>query len=389
MPFKRQRSQLLLSSDDRQELGKIQSSRTEPHARVIRARILLAYSENEAINSIARRLKISRPRVERCVDKALSGGIEMGLSELRRPGRPPDIKAEDKAWVINLACTKPKELSYPHEVWTISLLAQHVRKNAISSNHPALQRAGKSHIHNILKEIPIQPHKISYYLERKDPEFDEKMAQVLVVYKTVQLVNEDEANGDKGEGEGEGESNRKWAVISYDEKPGIQAIENIAPDLAPVPGKHPTVSRDYEYKRHGTISLLAGIDLHTGSIIILTRDRHRSCEFIEFLELLDERYPPDWKLRIILDNHSSHTSKEVMKALKRFPNRFEFIFTPKHGSWLNLIEIFFSKMARTFLRHLRVSSTEELKGRIAQYIDGVNEEPVVFQWKYKMDEVLV
>jgi transposase len=383
MPFERQRSPLLLSSDDRQKLERIQSSRTEPHARVIRARILLAYIENEAINSIARRLNISRPRVERCVDKALSGGIEMGLSELRRPGRPPDIKAEDKAWVINLACAKPKELGYPHEIWTISLLAQHVRQNAVSSNHPALQRAGKSHIHNILKEMPIHPHKVSYYLERKDPDFDEKMAQVLVVYKTVQLINEEEANSDKDE------SNRKWAVICYDEKPGIQAIENTAPDLPPVPGKHPAVSRDYEYKRHGTISLLAGIDLHAGSIIALTRERHRSCEFIEFLELLDEKYPPDWKLRIILDNHSSHTSRETMKALKRFPNRFEFIFTPKHGSWLNLIEMFFSKMARTFLRHLRVSSKEELKGRLAQYIDGVNKEPVVFQWKYKMDEVLV
>ncbi len=385
MPFERQRSALLLSKVEQQKLEKIQSSRTEPHARVIRAKIMLGYSENEAINSIAKRLKISRPRVERCVDKALSGGIEIGLSELFRSGRPPDIKAEDKAWVINLACTKPTEMGYPHEVWTISLLAQHVRKNAISMNHPTLQRAGKSHIHNILKEMPIHPHKISYYLERRDPEFDEKMAQVLVIYKTVQMVNEKEADGVYAERE----SKRKWAVISYDEKPGIQAIESVAPDLPPVPGRHPTLSRDYEYKRHGTISLLAGIDLHTGHIISLTRDRHRSCEFIEFLELLNEKYPPHWKLRIILDNHSAHTSKETMKALKRLPNRFEFIFTPKHGSWLNLIEMFFSKISRVFLRHLRVSSKKELKERIKQYIDGVNEEPVVFRWKYKMDEVLV
>jgi transposase len=204
-----------------------------------------------------------------------------------------------------------------------------------------------------------------------------------VIYKTVQLVNEKEANSV------DGESERKWAVISFDEKPGIQAIESVAPDLPPVPGKHPTLSRDYEYKRHGTISLLAGIDLHTGRIISLTRDRHRSCEFIEFLELLNKKYPPHWKLRIILDNHSAHTSKETMKALKRFPNRFEFIFTPKHGSWLNLIEMFFSKISRVFLRHLRVSSKKELKERIAQYIEGVNEEPVVFRWKYKMDEILV
>jgi transposase len=215
------------------------------------------------------------------------------------------------------------------------------------------------------------------------------MAQVLVIYKTVQLVNEKEAKTNGVDGESETKSDRKWAVICYDEKPGIQAIENVAPDLPPVPGKYPTLSRDYEYKRHGTISLLAGIDLHTGHIISLTRNRHRSCEFIEFLELLNEKYPPHLKLKIILDNHSSHTSKETMKELKRFPNRFEFIFTPKHGSWLNLIEMFFSKIARVFLRHLRVSSKKELKERITQYIDGVNEEPVVFRWKYKMDEVLV
>lgn len=380
MPFERKRSALVLGGKERQELERVRRSRTEPHARVIRAEILLAYSENEAINSIAKRLKISRPRVERCVDKALSGGIAMGLSELQRSGRPPDIKAEDKVWVINLACTKPKELGYPHEIWTISLLAQHVRENAIPANHPALKKAGKSTIHNILKEMPIHPHKLSYYLERKDPEFEEKMAQVLVIYKAVQLVNDQEANG---------ESKRKWAVISFDEKPGVQAIENIAPDLSPVPGKYSTFSRDYEYKRHGTISLLAGIDLHTGHITNLLEDRHRSCEFIQFLELLDKQYPPDWKIKIILDNHSSHKSKETMKALKGFPNRFEFIFTPKHGSWLNLIEVFFSKMTRSFLRHLRVSSKEELKDRLNQYIEGVNRAPVVFRWKYKMDEVLV
>ncbi len=380
MPFKRQRSSLVLSKEDRMKLEKIESSRTEPHARVIRAMILLAYAKDEPINAISKRLNVNRPRIERCVDKALSGGIDMALSEFHRPGRPPIITAEDKTWVINLACTKPKELGYPHEVWTISLLSQHVKKNAISSNHPALERAGKSTIHNILQEMPIRPHKISYYLERKDPEFEEKMAQVLVLYKKVQLVREKESSE---------KSNRKWSVICYDEKPGIQAIENIAPDLPPVGGRYPTISRDREYKRHGTVSMLAGIDLYDGHVTRLIRDRHRSCEFIEFLDLLNKNYPSDWKLRIILDNHSSHISKETMRWLKKVPNRFEFTFTPKHGSWLNLIEIFFSKMARSFLRHLRVSSKEELKRRINQYIDEVNQAPVVFRWKYKMDEVLV
>ena len=140
------------------------------------------------------------------------------------------------------------------------------------------------------------------------------------------------------------------AVISYDEKPGIQAIGAVAPDLRPVPGTHPTISRDHEYKRHGTVSLLAGIDLLTGQVHALVRDRHRSREFIEFLQLLDAAYPTHTAIKLILDNQSAHISKETRAWLADQPaGRFEFVFTPKHGSWLNLIEGFFSKLARSVL----------------------------------------
>ena len=178
-------------------------------------------------------------------------------------------------------------------------------------------------------------------------------------------------------------------TISYDEKPGIQAIRNIGAQLLPVPGKHSTVARDYEYKRLGTVSLLAAIDLHTGRVIPLVRDRHRSREFIEFLGQVDKHYPKQWKIRIVLDNHSSHISKETQAYLRTMPGRFEFIFTPKHGSWLNLIETFFSKMARSFLRHIRVDTKEELVERIYRGIEQANEEPVIFRWRYKMDEVAI
>lgn len=229
-----------------------------------------------------------------------------------------------------------------------------------------------------LDKAPLQPHKISYYLERRDPDFEEKMAQVLCVYREVHLL---ETAPDK--------DTHKVVTLSYDEKPGIQAIQNIAPDLPPVPGKQKRYSRDYEYKRLGTVSLLAGIDLHSGYILGLVRDRHRSREFIEFLEQTDQHYPKDWKIRIILDNHPAHTSKETQGYLLEHPNRFDFVFTPKHGSWLNLIEVFFSKMARSVLRHIRVQGIDELKTRIGNYLDEVNANPVVFRWKYKMDEVKV
>jgi hypothetical protein len=175
----------------------------------------------------------------------------------------------------------------------------------------------------------------------------------------------------------------------YDEKPGIQAIKNTAPDLPPVPGKYPTWSRDYEYKRLGTLSFLAAIDLHDGHVIPLVKEQHPSQEFIEFLGLLNDYYPESWLIRIILDNHSVHVSKETIQWLKAYPKRFEFVFTPKHGSWLNMVEIFFSKMTRAFLRSLRVNTVDELVARIYQYIEEVNADPVVFKWKYKMDEIIV
>ena len=175
--------------------------------------------------------------------------------------------------------------------------------------------------------------------------------------------------------------------VSFDEKPGIQAIGRVAPDLAPRPGKHKSTGRDYEYKRHGTVSLMAGIDLLTGHIYERVVDSHHSGEFIEFLKTLNTQCPAEKSIRIILDNHKIHTSAQTREYLKTIPNRFEFVFTPKHGSWLNLIETFFSKMARTMLKGIRVESKEELKSRIRQFIAQINESPVIFRWKYGMDLV--
>lgn len=176
-------------------------------------------------------------------------------------------------------------------------------------------------------------------------------------------------------------------IVSYDEKPGIQAVENKYPDLMPVSGLYPTLSRDYEYKRHGTISLLAGIDLLTGTVHYKIFDKHRSEEFIEFLKHTDSMYPKDIKIITILDNVRVHTSKKTQKYLETNPQRFQFVFTPKHASWLNIIESLFSKMTRSMLREIRVSSKEELIERISQYIDDMNKIPTLFKWKHKMDKM--
>ena len=163
--------------------------------------------------------------------------------------------------------------------------------------------------------------------------------------------------------------------------PGLQAIANTAPDWPPVPGKHPTVARDHEYKRLGTCSILAGLDLQNGHVTARVERRHRSQEFIALLKDLDDYYSPDCTIRLILDNHSAHLSRETHAFLATRPNRFKYVLTPTHGSWLNIVETLFGKMARTFLRHIRVQSWEELRRRILQGIAEINAEPVVHRWK--------
>lgn len=379
MAVKAMRPRLDLESQDIEKLQQLSVSRTEPYDQVTRARILLAHHTGESITAIARRIGVSRPTVHLCINKALCAGVQVAIRDLRRSGRPNVITADDKAWLISLACAKPTDYGYAGEMWTHSQLSKHVRKTAEASGHLSLRKAGKASVQRILKEHAVRPHKISYYLDRRDPEFEEKMAQVLVVYKEVEIFR---LTPEKNE-------NRREATISYDEKPGIQAIANIAADLAPVPHKYHAWGRDYEYRRLGTVSLMAGLDLYDGHVHALVRDRHRSLEFIEFLQEVDQCYPSDWKIKLVMDNHSAHVSKETLKWLAVRPNRFEFIFTPKHASWLNMVEIFFSKMARSFLRGIRVKSKEELVRRIYQYIKEINESPVIFRWKYRLDEILI
>ena len=377
MPFISQRPKLRLTVEETMWLQHLSQSRSEATGQVQRAEILLRYHGGETVSGIAAALRTNRPRVERCIAKALELGARGALQDLPGRGRPPSLTAEARAWVVALACQKPKEWGYAQELWTTSLLAQHVRKHCGAAGHASLQHLARGTVSKILRAQAVQPHKIEYYLERRDAQFDVKMKQVLHVYRQVELWRQ------------AGAPRELTAVLSYDEKPGIQALENTAPDLPPVPGRHATVGRDQEYVRHGTLSLLAGIDLWNGEVMGLVRDRHRSREFIEFLRLLDARYPAEARIRLVLDNHSAHISRETRAFLDTRPNRFEFIFTPTHGSWLNLIESFFGKMARTLLRGIRVKSKEELKTRIEMYLREVNEEPVIFRWKYKLETLSV
>jgi transposase len=307
----------------------------------------LRYADGDGPTAIQKALGLSRPTIYKCIDKALAAGVEAGLQDRYHRAKEPVITEESKAWVLNLACTKPKDHGLAAELWSLSALARFTREHAAAQGHPSLMRAGKATIWRILHAGEIKPHKVRYYLERRDAQFEEKMREVLMVYQEVALQNPASASN-------EGASS--VITVSLDEKPGVQAIENTAPDLPPVPGQHSTWSRDHEYKRHGTLSILAAVDLHNGEIFAQVHPRHRSREYILLLKELDDHYPKDCTIRVILDNHSAHISKEIMAYLASRPNRFIYVHTPKHGSWLNLIETVFSRMARTFLKGIRVAS---------------------------------
>lgn len=346
----RKASTIILSNDDRSYLETQTRARTIQAQTVNRARILLLKADGTSIDAIADKVGMNRKSVMLCINKYLEGGVENALFDAPGRGRNAEITDDEKAWIINIACQKPVDFGYSAEVWTRALLTKHINKFAEEAGHIRLSTISQSKVRTILEEADIKPNKITYYCENQDPDFDQKMHNVLLVYK--QLSMQFDENGKLLPFD---DDNQIVHVLSYDEKPGIQATANTSDDLLP-DENHKTISRDYEYKRLGTVSLLAGIDLQTGEAIPLVRDRHTSKEYIEFLELLDSKYPKEDKIRLVLDNLKVHTSEETKKYLATVPGRFEFVFTPKHGSWLNLVEGFFSKLTRQTLKGIRVKT---------------------------------
>ena len=372
-------SSIELSNEEREYLKLQTRARTIQAQTVTRARILLLRADSVSIDAIADKVGLNRCSVMLCLKKFKEGGIENALFDAPVRGRNAEITDEEKAWIINIACQKPIDFGYAAETWTYAKLTSHINKTAEAAGYTRLSTIHKSTVNTILDEADIKPHKITYYCENRDPDFDSKMHNVLLVYKQLEMQFDESGKLIISE-------DTPIHVLSYDEKPGIQAIATTSDDLMP-DEKHSTINRDYEYKRLGTLSLLAAIDLQTGEAIPLVRDKHSSMEYIEFLKLLDDKYPKGDKLRIVLDNLKVHTSEATRKYLATVPGRFEFVFTPKHGSWLNMVEGFFSKMTRQMLRGIRVKSKEELTNRIYRYFAEINEEPIVFHWKYNLDDI--
>src|SRR5579864_6987487 len=236
-----------LGADELAQLQALARSRTEPASRVERARIVLAYRAEPSSTAVGARLGVTHQTVQRCLRRAVRLGVMAALDDSPRPGRAAEITPEAKAWLVSLACQKARDLGYPHELWTTRLLARHAREHAAAVGHPCLAGIVQGTVCKILARHEVKPHKVRYYLERRDEAFEAKMVEVLCVYREVAVLRASDAVA------------TNVAVISYDEKPGIQAIGNTAPDLPPQSGSHASFARDHEYQRHGTLSLLAGI----------------------------------------------------------------------------------------------------------------------------------
>jgi transposase len=370
MPRKAATLALCLTEETRATLSALARSRTAPAHHVERSAIILHLADQRGATEIAAELRIDRQRVTRCARRVRAVGPLKAIDDLPRSGRRPDITEAARTWLIGEACVKARQRGYPHELWTLRLLAAHAREHGPAAGHACLAELAPSTVHAALNSRPIKPHKVRYYLQRRDPAFEERRAEVLEVYAAAEMLRQIPA------------ADHPAAVLSCDEKPGIQAIASTAPDLPPKPGEHATVQRDHEYKRLGTLTLSAAVDLVSGFVHHALTQRHRSREFIAFLEQLDAHYPEGMLICLLLDNHSAHRSRETKRFLASKPGRFELVFTPTHASWLNYVETFFSKLARSVLRRIRVVSKAELADRIRRYIELCNARPLLPRWRY-------
>ena len=196
MPFVSKRPKLKLSEKDLEILRLASRSRAMPLRTVERAKMILAYQDGATISAIARSIGTNRPKVERTIDKALAFGVKVALEDLHREGRPRSISSEARAWIISLACSKPKDYGYASELWTKRALTRHIRDNCTEQCFLELSKISGGTVTKILSKSDIKPHKIAGYLERHDPKFKIKSAAVLHTYKQVEVLREKANNGE-------------------------------------------------------------------------------------------------------------------------------------------------------------------------------------------------
>ncbi len=329
-----------LRRGDRERLETLVSGRTTPRRVVERASIVLCSAEGESGTSICTRVGVSRPTVTLWLDRYDADGIEALVQDRPRSGRPRRITAEDEAEIIRKTLHEtPKDATH----WSCRLMAKEVG-------------AHSSTISRIWRAHGLQPHRIATFKLSTDPEFVEKLRDVVGLYV---------------------EPPQRAVVFAFDEKSQIQALDRTQPGLPLKKGRAGTMTHDY--KRHGTTTLFAALDIATGEVLHECMPRHRHQEFLRFLRKIERSVPAELDIHVILDNYATHKHAAVRAWLEKHP-RVHFHFTPTSASWLNLVERFFAELTNRQLKRLAVNSVHQLIDTITRYIDRRNENPKPFVW---------
>jgi transposase len=338
----RRAAEVVLTDEQRARLERIVRALRSEQRLVKRARVALLAEKGLTNKEIASLVGLSPHKVGKWRRRIAEQGVA-GIADLPRSGGPRRYGHDERLRVFQTACSPPPE-GETH--WTVRTLAGAVG-------------IGKSQTHTILAEADLKPHQVRSWLTSIDPEFETKQAEVCGLY----------LNPPEGA-----------IVVSIDEKTGVQAKEPIRAEMPLRPGK--PARREFEYKRHGTVALLAALLVHSGEIKGNVYERNSRVEFLDFLELLEAEIPADKQVHAILDNLQVHKTAEVCAWLDAHP-RWHFHFTPTHASWLNQIELFFSILSRRLLKRGIFTSKQDLKAQLLNFIDRYNPTAKPFAWTYQ------
>jgi transposase len=339
--------QIEVSGEDRRELERVVRSRRAERRAVERARIVLAAADGKSAARIATEVGCSERTVWKWRCRFEADGLG-GLSDAARPGRPLLHGPETRARLIALACTRPPEMpgGFRRERWTHRELAEQVGMS-------------ESQAHEILRAAEIKPHLLEQWvMSELGPDFDAQAAEVCGLY-----LDPPEAA----------------LVVSLDEKTGIQAKAPTREDVQARPGK--PSRREHEYVRNGTQNLFAALRVHTGEVSAMPAKTRNRFDLLRFLEQLEAEIPAGKQVIAISDNLSTRTTQEVTDWLADHP-RWRFVFTPKHASWLNQVEIFFSILARRLLKRGAFTSEHDLAQQMLAFVETYNQTARPFNWTY-------
>ncbi len=339
---------VLLSADDRVRLEAIIGDRNRSLKHIFRTRIILLSADGRSVLEVAQRAGASRPAVWRWQRRFAEEGVDGLLRDkTRKPGKAP-LGKEIEQRIVTLTCVEP-----PHEAthWTARAMAR-LAGVSISS----VQRIWQAH--------RLQPHRLRTFKRSRDPEFAEKLEDIVGLYMDPPA---------------------HALVLSIDEKSQIQALDRTQPGLPLKPGKCGTMTHDY--KRHGTTTLFAALNVLEGTVIGRCMQRHRHQEFIRFLNAVEAEVPAGKVIHVILDNYRTHKHPNVLAWLARHP-RWIFHFTPTSGSWLNAVENFFSKLTRQRRKRGVFRSIADLQAAIHRYLAENNDDPKPFRWTKSADAIL-